>query len=138
MTEIASSVMVIDGSPQILSFMALLLGGEGYQVHTAETLEEVERALETARPDLVVADPCLPGLRPFAVVDHLDAVPRTRGLPLILCTAATHELQRAPHRLRRPRTEVLVKPFDLDELFTCIARLIAAGDRTQSSHSTHG
>lgn len=133
----APLVLVVDGSPQILEFMVLLLTAEGYQACAAETLEQVEHTLDARRPDLVIADVSVPGLRPFMVVDHLDAVPRTRGIPLILCTAALHELRREPHRLRRPRTEVLRKPFDLDQLFLCVDRLLAIDHPTVAPPNPH-
>lgn len=123
------AVLVIDDSSELLGFVELLLCSEGYAVRTAATLEQAERALAEGTPQLVIADVRMPPHPPFAVLDHLAADPVTRDLPVLLCTGAVHDLQAAPERLRRPRTEALLKPFEIEDLLLCVERLLAGQSR---------
>ena len=130
----AKNVLVVDDAPEFLSFMEMFLSAEGYAVRTAATPDEAERALTGRQPDLVIADVRMPGLPPFAVLDRLDRDPATRDLPVLLCTASSHDLEVEVERLARPHTEALLKPFDIDDLQACVERLLAGGER-QPDHS---
>lgn len=134
----APDVLAVDDSSELLGFVELLLHSEGYAVRTATTFDDAVRALTQRTPDLVIADVRMPPHPPFAVLDHLDAEPATRDLPVLLCTGAVHDLYAAPERLRRPRTEALLKPFEIEDLLLCVQRLLAGHSRPTNQGALPG
>src|SRR5690242_10356077 len=125
MSAPARRVLVIDDATEFLSFMELLLGGEGYSVQTATSLTAAAQALAEGPPDIIVADAMLPGQPAFGLLDWLDADPATRAIPVLLCTAAEPELRAHPERVHAPRRAALLKPFDIDQVLECLAWLLA-------------
>lgn len=116
-------VLVVDDDETFLDFMATLLRSEGYSVAVAASVDEAEAKLRGARPDLLMCDLWMRGEPPFALLDRLTALPDMADIPVIICTAALHEVEAATARLGGRRVEVLLKPFDLDEVFACLERL---------------
>src|SRR5689334_2730691 len=65
----------------------------------------------------VILDIALPGLDGLQIYDALQADPSTRGMPVIFVTATY-----APEEFtRRGITQVLPKPFNLDDLLARVA-----------------
>ena len=56
----ARSVLIVDDNGDAAAMLAALLEGEGYRVHTAETLNDGWSALERLRPDAALVDIGLP------------------------------------------------------------------------------
>ncbi len=102
--------------------METLLTSEGYAVAVAGSAPALRERLLIERPDLVIADVRMPGLAAFAVLDMLAADAKTRDIPVLLCTGAIQEVDEAAERLRRAGIEVLIKPFDIDDLLQLVAR----------------
>ena len=123
MTEQRRRILVIDDDPDILAFLDLALTGEGYAVETARSLADGKQQLARQLPDLVICDVRLPGEPVFAVLNWLRTEPATRDLPVSVCTGAVQEVEQASERLTGEHTCVLLKPFDLDALFSCIDKL---------------
>jgi DNA-binding response OmpR family regulator len=121
-------ILIVDDSVEYLNFMQLLLGSEGFQADVAATTAEMRRHLEQGCPDLVISDVRIPGQAAFAVLDVLQADERTRTIPVLLCTGAVQEVEEQAERLQRAGMEVLLKPFDIEELLHRVARLCGAGD----------
>lgn len=118
-------ILVVDDDRGYLDFMRLLLTAEGFTVATADSLRAADHLLHDARPDLVVCDVRMPGAAPFAALDRLAASPSTATLPVIVCTGAVAEITEAAHRLSARHIQVLIKPFDIDELIACVHRALA-------------
>ena len=108
------TVLVIDDSPELRDFVELLLTDAGYTVMTAASLVEAAAQLALRKPDLVIADVCLPDAPPFAVLDLLAADAATRDLPLLVCTGAVLQVDAAAQRLGAAGAGVVLKPFDID------------------------
>jgi len=124
MTEFGTRILVVDDSIEYLGFMETLLTGEGFVVTLAASVGAVRDHLRDSRPDVIISDVRMPDLPAFGVLDLLKADPRTRDLPVLFCTGAEQEVEAAGERLQRPDTDVLLKPFDIDELLARIARLV--------------
>jgi two-component system, NtrC family, nitrogen regulation response regulator GlnG len=116
-------VLVVDDDDAYRAFMHLLLTDEGYDVALAPSIAAASRCLRAAPPDLVIGDLRMPGAPIFALLDLLDAEP-TRAIPVIVCTGAADQLDAAKARLGGRRGEVLLKPFDIDDLLACIRRVL--------------
>jgi CheY-like chemotaxis protein len=121
------TVLVVDDAPELGTFLELLLRDAGYTVRTAANLTELDKELTQGRPDLVITDALVADAAPFAVLDRLAADPRTRTLPVLVCSGAVHELEAQAARLRPPHIGVLLKPFDIDVLLHCVRSLLTPG-----------
>lgn len=122
-TDRAPRVLVIEGQRPVRELMDLLLRGHGYEVAAAASLERARECLAGARPDLVICDARIPGGPVFPILDLLDAGEQTRNVPVLICTGVLADCEAAPERLIRPATEVLIKPFDIDDLLGATDRL---------------
>jgi len=84
---VARSVLIVDDDPAALELLESYLADEGFRVSTASGgREAIARAL-SERPDLLVLDLLMPGVNGFDVVKALQADPRGRGIPILICTA---------------------------------------------------
>ena len=85
-----AKILVIDDDPDFLDTTGLLLKSRGYDVVTAAGPEEGRRALESARPDLVVLDIMMPeGIEGFQWVSELRHHPdeQLRAVPVIVSSS---------------------------------------------------
>jgi DNA-binding response OmpR family regulator len=112
-------VLVVDDDGELASMLAERLGQEGWQVHTALTGGDGERALAQYRPDAVVLDLMLPD------ANGLDLCRRWRAqhpaLGLLMLTARGDPMDRVLG-LELGADDYLAKPFEPREL---VARLRA-------------
>jgi DNA-binding response OmpR family regulator len=116
-------LLVVDDAPEFLEFMSMLLGAEGFEVAPARSLNEARALLARRTPHLVICDVQLVRHSAFAVLDTLRADERTRKIPILLCTGAVFEVEARAEELAEAGVEVLLKPFDIDDLLARVARL---------------
>jgi twitching motility two-component system response regulator PilH len=119
--------LVIDQSPEMLTFMSMLLGSDGYRVATAGTGLEARIELATVRPDLVITDIDMPGLPLRVLLDLCRHDEKLRDLPVLVCTASRPS-DIAGTAVTGARIDVLDKPFDIDDLLTRAETLIDGSD----------
>jgi CheY-like chemotaxis protein len=113
-----SRVLVVDDDVSILDTVSSILVGEGYQVMSANGGEEAMTLMRSWHPTLVLLDMRMPVMDGWAVARAI----RESGsrVPIVVMTAAENarrwadEIGAAGH---------LAKPFSLDELIDCVARL---------------
>lgn len=121
-------ILIVDDSVEYLNFMQLLLDSEGFRADVAPTTDVLSQQLQQCNPDLIISDVRMPGQAAFAVLDLLHADEQTRRIPVLLCTGAVQEVEQQSARLRREGVEVLIKPFDIEDLLGRITRLCGNGD----------
>lgn len=112
-------VLVIDDEESLLEMLDTALGLMGCQAVTAACLARGRERAQDGRFDLVLLDNHLPDGHADAMIPVLaDAQP---GVPVVIITAndTDEHVQRA---LRMGATEVLSKPFGLDELSEVVQR----------------
>jgi DNA-binding NtrC family response regulator len=122
----APRILVIDEQQPIREFMDTLLSAHGYAVALAPSLDSARQHLSGETPDLVICDVRVPGAPVFPILDVLDGDEQTRAIPVLLCSGVLADIEAAPERLIRPGTELLLKPFDIDDLLGATARLARA------------
>ena len=107
--------------------MAAALEADGYEVHaSADAFGDIRRV----KPDLVILDLFLHGdTAGWQQLDILTHDPATRGIPVILCSAAIATLGSARATLATLDVAVLEKPFDLEQLVAAVAAALASGQR---------
>lgn len=62
---------------------------------------------------------------PDLVIERLKADPSTSSIPAVVCTATVSEIMQQRARLREWGCSVLVKPFDLEDLVSLVASVMA-------------
>jgi len=87
MSDIKSSILVIDDEKQIRKFLRITLGASGYKVEEAETGEEGVRLTASIKPDLIICDVMMPELDGYGVLTRLRKNPATQTIALIFITA---------------------------------------------------
>ncbi|HLY65843.1 MAG TPA: response regulator transcription factor, partial [Chloroflexota bacterium] len=112
--------LVVDDEPNIVDFIKLGLGYEGFEVKTAR---DGPNGLATARefnPDVIVLDVMLPGM------DGLEVCQRIRGQSDagIIMLTARDELQDRVAGLDRGADDYVVKPFRFEELMARIRAVL--------------
>ena len=89
--SLTGSILVVDDNAEMLDSIGELLRGEGYEVVRAAGGAAALALLQdtTKSISLVVLDMVMPGMHGLEVLDHKDADPRIRSIPVILLTRYT-------------------------------------------------
>jgi PAS domain S-box-containing protein len=119
------SVVYVEDNPANVAFMEQLLGEfERVQLFTAPNGEVGVELVRRVRPNVVIMDINLPGMSGFDAARRLSESPETRGIPIIVLSAA------AMPRDRKQAEEAglyryLTKPVDVDALVTALEEVLA-------------
>ena len=121
-------VLLIDDDRSNLDFMRQVMRLEGHELAWAADGAQGIALARELRPQLIICDVLMPHLGGFAVLDTVRADAELADCPVLLFSAAMNEEARAIG-LRRGATEVLAKPFDLEQLRLAIRRCLRAESR---------
>jgi CheY-like chemotaxis protein len=132
----AQKVLVVNDAPEFLVMMRDVLTGEGgYEVATLDKSEGVIREVTARPPDLLIIDIVFrEGRAGFEIAAQLAATADTAHIPVLFCTALARSAIAADvWRLAEQRGhQVLLKPFDLDDLLQAVAALLSANSRARA------
>jgi len=117
-------IMVVNDSVEFLQLMEQLLTDEGHDVAIVERGAGTRAVAVQLQPELIILDVRMPDLNGFEVLNLLKLDPATSAIPILLCTAAVHDVKAQEAVLRERGIPVLFKPFDLDELLTTIGEIL--------------
>ncbi|HEX3757717.1 MAG TPA: sigma-54 dependent transcriptional regulator [Kofleriaceae bacterium] len=107
----AARILVVDDDRSIRRTLEKFLGGEGYQVATAQDAPAAVAAADAA--DLMLLDLGLPGGSGFDVLTALADRPRP---PTVVVITARDDMQSTVKAIQLGAYEYLVKPIDIDRL----------------------
>lgn len=119
-------VLLIDDDQSNLHFMQQLLRMDGHELTWAADGQQGIALVKQFRPDLIICDVIMPHLGGYAVLETVRADPQFAEIPVLLFSAAMDEEARAMG-MRRGATEVMAKPFDLEQLRGAIRRCLGQG-----------
>ena len=117
-------ILVVDDDAAIRTVVAQALRRAGHEVQTAETLQQLDRALATRVPDVLVTDVILPDGDGIERVKEIGQ--RLPQLPIIILSAQ-NTLTTAVRAAEVGAYEYLPKPFDLDDLTRAVTGALARG-----------
>jgi two-component system, OmpR family, KDP operon response regulator KdpE len=112
MSEIPTSVLVVDDEVQIRRFLRTGFELDGFQVHEAETGAEALRAATLKPSDLIILDLGLPDMDGADVLERLRA---WSSVPLIVLSVRGSEDEKV-RLLELGADDYVVKPFGMAEL----------------------
>jgi two-component system KDP operon response regulator KdpE len=118
--------LIIDDEVQIRRLLRLVLEGENYKVHEAETGQLGLMEIATHKPDVVLLDLGLPDLEGLQVLKRLR---EWSEVPVIVLTVRD-DVQEKVAALDTGADDYITKPFSTPEL---LARLRAAQRKTRPS-----
>lgn len=120
-----SRILVVDDDRSILELLRLLLESEGYQVQAFDSAAAALKDALSRPPDAAVIDLMMPGMNGLDLIRALRYDPRTRTLPILVCSAYSGDLPRSLLDLKQDRVLYLRKPFHIQELLDAVGRLTA-------------
>jgi phosphate regulon transcriptional regulator PhoB len=130
----AERILVVDDEPDLLELVRVNLDQAGYAVETAASGRVALERLRRAPPDLVVLDLMLPDVSGTEICRQLRADPELSGLPVIMLTAKSDEVDRVVG-LELGADDYVTKPFSPREL---VLRVRAVLRRRSSGEPRRG
>ncbi len=121
------TVLVVEDEPAQREVLAYNLEAEGFRVTRAENGEEALLLVEEGAPDVIVLDWMLPNVSGIEVCRRLKTRPDTQGVPIIMLSARSEEVDRV-RGLETGADDYVIKPYSLVEL---MARIRAQLRRTR-------
>jgi len=119
----SASILVVDDQLSSLENLEAQLQDVGYKVYTAIDGEEALRKTRFYKPDVIILDIYMPGMRGDAVADALKVDPLTQNIPIIFLTAALTKKDVA-HYVKIEERYFIAKPYQFDELLSLLARIL--------------
>lgn len=110
-------ILVVDDDKAILEVVKIILEQNNFQVITAKNKKEIDEALATYNPQLVLLDISISGVNGGDLTRHLKASPKHKNLPIVLLSA--------DNNIKKIATDVgangyLEKPFDIETLIQIV------------------
>jgi len=117
----ATRIMVINDTQEILDMFRAILEEEGYEVilYSFAILDMNE--YERVKPDLIILDLVFGSEKSgWQMLQKLKMNRPTANIPIILCTAATNAVREMEGYLLSKGVTVILKPFDIDDLAAAV------------------
>ena len=114
-------VLLVEDEPSQREVLAYNLEAEGFGVTQASNGEEALMLVAEAAPDLILLDWMMPLVSGLEVCRRLKTRPETRGIPIIMLSARSEEVDKV-RGLEMGADDYVIKPYSLAEL---MARLRA-------------
>jgi len=127
MTEQArSSILVVEDEENLRDALKLNLQLEGYEVSCANDGLEALRKLENEFFDLIILDIMLPEVDGISVTETIRL--NNNDVPILIVSARSSSADRVLG-LKKGADDYLIKPFNLEELFLRVHKLITKNKR---------
>jgi two-component system phosphate regulon response regulator PhoB len=129
-------VLVVEDEPAQREVLAYNLEAEGFAVSRAENGEEALILVEETSPDVIVLDWMMPNLSGIEVCRRLKIKSETRGIPIIMLSARSEEVDRV-RGLETGADDYVIKPYSVIELMARVrsqlrrVRPAASGERLE-------
>ncbi|WP_371224164.1 phosphate regulon transcriptional regulator PhoB [Roseovarius sp. 2305UL8-3] len=109
------TVLLVEDERAQREVLAYNLEAEGFRVSHAADGEEALLLADEAPPDLILLDWMLPNLSGIEVCRQLKIRPETRGVPIIMISARSEEVDRV-RGLETGADDYVIKPYSVAEL----------------------
>jgi DNA-binding response OmpR family regulator len=125
-------VLLVDDSPESLSFLTEALEESGYSVLIATSGASALSIADRITPDLILLDAVMPGMDGFETCQRLKAHGAVAQVPVIFMTGLT-ETEHVVRALGAGGVDYLTKPINVDELRARIRVHLANARSAQSA-----
>ncbi|MEL6931376.1 MAG: response regulator [Cyanobacteria bacterium J06600_6] len=117
-----SSILIVEDNDDIQLLFQMILESEGYEVNIASNGAEALESLETVCPQLILMDIMMPGISGIEVARNIKQQQDYESLPILLISAVDRLQDRQFNYSKA--SDILYKPFDLDDLVFKVDRLL--------------
>lgn len=124
-------ILVVDDEKDIVDLLAYNLEKEGFTVVHAYDGERALELVRSQRPDLLILDLMLPGIKGVDVCRRLRSDPRSANLPIIMLTAKSEEIDRVLG-LEIGADDYITKPFSVRELIARVRAVLRRSGAAQA------
>ena len=118
-----AKILLVDDEPDIRYITKRMLEKAGHQVVEARDGEECLQRLRSERPDLILLDVMMPGLKGWEVCRKIKADEETSCIPVVMFTVRTSEEDMQESRSCGAEAHIN-KPFDREELLRVISKIL--------------
>jgi two-component system alkaline phosphatase synthesis response regulator PhoP len=125
---VARTILIADDNPKIVEVLSAYLSAEGFDVVTASDGPSALEAVAHRVPDLALLDVMMPGIDGIELTKRLQ---REHGLPVILVTARTDEIDRLIG-LEIGADDYISKPFSPREVVARVKAVLRRADDSRS------
>ncbi|MEO5620069.1 MAG: phosphate regulon transcriptional regulator PhoB [Cypionkella sp.] len=115
------TVLLVEDEPAQRAVLSYNLEAEGFAVQTADNGEDALALIAEGAPDLILLDWMMPHVSGIEVCRRLKARPETRGIPIIMLSARSEDVDKV-RGLETGADDYVIKPYSVSEL---MARLRA-------------
>jgi diguanylate cyclase (GGDEF)-like protein/PAS domain S-box-containing protein len=122
-----AKILVVDDNAASRELTCALLHFHGHLPLQAADGAEALKVIREQRPRLVISDILMPTMDGYELVQNLRADPEFADTRVIFCTAVYREREAVSLAGSVGVTELLVKPFEADELLAAVERMLHAG-----------
>ena len=121
-------VLSVDDDPDTLRLIKRMLGHDGLELMTADTVDQARALISRQKPDLILLDVHMPGMDGYAFCAQLQESKDTACIPVIFLTAAGEEQGKA-RALAVGGVDYLTKPIKKDVLVQKVRQHLATQER---------
>ena len=119
-------IMIVNTDQYFIELMSELLRDEGYETLTMMEGQEAFEVILHRQPqlvmiELVITDP----ERGWMVLNKMRLHPETAKIPAIIASTGGPLIRDNEEHLRSKGCDILLKPFDLEEMLTIVGRMVA-------------
>jgi two-component system phosphate regulon response regulator PhoB len=118
-----ATVMVVEDEPAIQELVSFNLKQAGHNVVPAQSVEQAQRLIKEAIPDLILLDWMLPGVSGIDFARRLKSEGYTKDIPIIMLTARGEEQDKI-RGLETGADDYVSKPFSPRELMARIKAVL--------------
>ena len=120
--EVHQTILLVEDDADIGEFIAQALKDETQYtiLHVLDGLRALE-AVASVKPDLFILDYQLPGMNGIELHDRLHEIKGYENIPTLIISANVPSRKEMQQR----KITLLKKPFDLNDLYSAIEKLLA-------------
>jgi CheY-like chemotaxis protein len=128
-------ILIIEDDPTSLKLTSEVLQMGGHVVMLATTADQAIYSLKAVRPDVILLDLALPGIKGVAVARQCREEPSTRDVPIMAITAFSTEYGR-DDALKAGCDAYLVKPINTRTLLQQVEAVVAAKSKISAMQTS--
>jgi CheY-like chemotaxis protein len=116
-------VYIVDDDAEVRNFLKTVLSDKEYKIYTYSNGIKFFESLKERIPDIILLDVMMSWMAGLNICSTLKNNPKHKNIPIIIITAYKDNQMQEKIKKRQPDA-CLYKPFNIDELFETIERLI--------------
>jgi CheY-like chemotaxis protein len=125
-------ILIIEDDPASLKLTSEVMQAGGHIVMLATSADQAMYSIKAIRPDVILLDLRLPGIKGFAVASQCREEPATRDIPVIAITSFSEEYAK-DEALKSGCDAYIIKPINTRTLLQQVEDVVAAKTEISSS-----